>query len=369
MSVRVGFFSPLPPERTGVADYAGALLAALRKRGKVDVNALSADIRLYHLGNNQLHRRIYEQALTHPGAVVLHDAVLHHFFLGSLDERAYIAEFVHNYGEWSRDLARQLWKNRARSGTDRRYFDYPMLKRIAGTAKLIIVHNPAAARIVKEHGPQANVVEIPHLVVPPPLPSRAETLRLRHELGISSGALLVGVFGHLRESKRLPAVLDAVEQARAMSIDISLLIAGEFVSTGLARALEPRLNAPHIVRIGYTPEREFWRYAAMVDACVNLRYPSAGETSGIAVRLMGIGKPLMLTDGEEISAFPECACLRVDAGLTETAMLAEYLVFLARFPESAREIGRRAAAHIAAHHSVDLAAQQYWQALYAIRPR
>jgi hypothetical protein len=43
-----------------------------------------------------------------------------------------------------------------------------------------------------------------------------------------------------------------------------------------------------------------------VDACINLRYPAAGETSGIAIRLMGIGKPVLLTDGE-VLAFPEGA--------------------------------------------------------------
>jgi hypothetical protein len=72
----------MPPARTGVADYSAALVAALRKIGDVSINDPDADISLYHLGNNQLHRPIYERALAHPGVVVLHDAVLHHFFWG-----------------------------------------------------------------------------------------------------------------------------------------------------------------------------------------------------------------------------------------------------------------------------------------------
>ena len=53
-----GFFSPLPPARTGVADYAAALLAELRRHGRVEVAPARSDAALYHLGNNGLHAEI-----------------------------------------------------------------------------------------------------------------------------------------------------------------------------------------------------------------------------------------------------------------------------------------------------------------------
>ncbi len=98
--------------------------------GAVQVNARDADVPLYHLGNNRLHGEIYEQALKTPGVAVLHDAVLHHFFLGGENEREYVAEFVYNYGHWSEDLARELWRRRSRSAADPEYFRYPMIKRV-----------------------------------------------------------------------------------------------------------------------------------------------------------------------------------------------------------------------------------------------
>ena len=42
--VRVGFFSPLPPARTGVADYAAALWSELRHRGDVRVAPQRCDV-------------------------------------------------------------------------------------------------------------------------------------------------------------------------------------------------------------------------------------------------------------------------------------------------------------------------------------
>jgi glycosyltransferase involved in cell wall biosynthesis len=358
----VGFYSPLPPARTGVADYSAALLAGLRAHGRVDVAPSRCDAALYHLGNNRLHSEIYRQALERPGVVVLHDAVLHHFLLGTLDEAAYIEEFVFNYGEWNRDLARQLWRGRAASGADSRYFQFPMLRRVVEQARAVVVHNPAAARIVREHG-AVRVEEIPHLFAPPQLGSAAEAIRYRQRLGIAPGAFLFGVFGYLRESKRLMAVLEAFATVRGDCQRAALLVAGEFVSSDLRRAAEPLLRAPGVHRLPHLPEDEFWRAAQAVDACINLRYPAAGETSGIAIRLMGIGKPVLLTDGEECRGFPEDACIRIPPGVSERTSLREHLRLLTSVNEVAAEIGQRGAGHIRAHHGVSTVSERYWQLL------
>jgi hypothetical protein len=177
----VGFFSPLPPAPTGVADYSNILLPLLRNFGAVEIAPSGCDVALYHVGNNILHRDIYQRALTHPGVVVLHDAVLQHLLLGMLNPNEYVDEFVYNYGEHdgngARELGRQLWEQRARSGADTRYFSRPMLKRIATASRALIVHNPAAAAVVRDHAPQARIAEIPHLFQAPVLPSQEETLR------------------------------------------------------------------------------------------------------------------------------------------------------------------------------------------------
>jgi glycosyltransferase involved in cell wall biosynthesis len=362
--VTVGFFSPLPPARSGVADYSAELLRALQPLGSVQVNATDADIRLYHLGNNRLHAEIYSKALQTPGVAVLHDAVLHHFLLGTLSEREYVAEFVYNFGHWSEDLARELWRRRSRSAADPEYFRYPMIKRIAERSRAVIVHNPRAAALVQEHVRDATVYQIPHLFAPPAdFPPPSEAIRWRAALGVASHTLLVGVFGHLRESKRLPALLRAFHRARR-SADMVLLVAGDFVSSDLARSVEPMLHGDAgILRIGDLEEREFWLCASAVDACINLRYPMAGETSGIAIRLMGLGKTVLVSAGEETSRFPEGACIRVDPGQAEEEMLAEYLVWLARCPADSRAIGQRAAEHIRDRHAPARVAGLYWSAL------
>jgi glycosyltransferase involved in cell wall biosynthesis len=361
----VGFDAPLPPARTGVADYAAALLAALRRFGSIEVNPSQARVRLYHLGNNQLHSEIYRRALARPGVVVLHDAVLQHFFLGSLNEWEYVDEFVYNYGEWHRNFASDLWRERSSSGFNQRYYEYPMLRRIAEASLAIIVHNPAAARMVREHAPQARVIEIPHLFLSPALPAAADVLHFRQNLGLSTNTFVFGVFGYLRESKRIMNILRAFNGVHRALPRTALLIAGEFVSSDLARAVGPFLTGPGILRVGYLSEREFWIAASAVDACINLRYPAAGETSGIAVRLMGIAKPVMMTAGEEISRYPETACFPIAPGVAEKRSLMEHIVVAAVSPQTSQELGYRGAGHVRSFHSLDRVAEQYWETLCA----
>ncbi len=359
----IGFCSPLPPARTGVADYAAALLAELRKGGKVEISPTRCDVALYHTGNNRLHAGIYRRALEAPGVAVLHDAVLHHFLLGELDEAAYIEEFVYNYGEWQRGLARELWRARASSASDPRYFQYPMLKRLATRSRAVVAHNPAAAEATLAHAPEANVVEIPHLFQAPPAASGADILRYRQKIGVAPGAFLFGAFGYLRESKRVAQTIEAFVALRRATPGVALLIAGEFASSDLERAVAPMIEEAGIARLPYLSEEDFWLAAASVDACINLKYPAAGETSGIAIRLMGLGKPVLMTDSGENARYPQDACIRIPAGIAERASLTEHMRMLAGMPRVAEAIGQRAAAYIAERHGIDRVAAQYWDVL------
>jgi hypothetical protein len=100
-----------------------------------------------------------------------------------------------------------------------------------------------------------------------------------------------------------------------------------------------------------------------VDAAVNLRYPSAGETSGIIIRLMGIGKPAIISETRENSRFPDSAAIRVPPGIAEEAMLEEAMAALVSSPSLARQIGQQGAQHIAHNHLPNHVARSFWSVL------
>src|SRR5580692_62703 len=83
---RVALFTPLPPSRTGTADYGASLAAALEKHASVTVYETAPvgfdpqpfDSIVYQIGNNPFHASIYELALHQPGVIVLHEASVHY---------------------------------------------------------------------------------------------------------------------------------------------------------------------------------------------------------------------------------------------------------------------------------------------------
>ena len=96
--MKVAFFSPLPPAKSGIADYSATLLSALEPLA--EVTAFSAkperfdptrfDALVYQIGNNAYHDFCYEMALEYPGVVVIHEANLHHL----------IADITIKRGDW-----------------------------------------------------------------------------------------------------------------------------------------------------------------------------------------------------------------------------------------------------------------------------
>src|SRR6266536_4658953 len=124
--VRVAYYSPLPPERSGVADYSALLLPALERLLEVDVvrrgrtRPVAADVALYHVGNDpEAHGWIVDALRRRPGVVVLHDLVLHHLVAGLTLARgnpsAYIAAMERDGGADARRLAVDVAGGRGRA--------------------------------------------------------------------------------------------------------------------------------------------------------------------------------------------------------------------------------------------------------------
>jgi hypothetical protein len=81
---------------------------------------------------------------------------------------------------------------------------------------------------------------------------------------------------------------------------------------------------------------------------------------------MGIGKPVIVTEGPETAEIPEAGCLRVPPGVDEEAVLLDQMALIAGFPEIRRRVGARGAAHIRGHHSLGNAVMGYWQVIDSI---
>jgi len=324
--LRVALYSPLPPTRTGVAHYASMLLPELRRH--IDVITVSdprpptPDARLYFLGNNPHHAWIYEEAMRTPGVVVLHDLVLHHLIvemtLARGDVDGYVAALEANHGEagaaWARGRAAGLHSEMGN-------FLMPASIDVAKRSLAVIVHNRYAAERLQSFGVTTPIHVVPHPFEPQPSArGRRDEIRAQH--GFITGDRVIGLFGFLTSAKRAEVVLAAFAEARKRYANLRLLIVGEPAPNVDVDAL----RGDGITFTGYVPDEEFAAYFAAVDRLVNLRYPSAGETSGTLIRAFEAGKPVAVSDYAQFAEFPDHCVVKIPFGEREIEMLADFFV-------------------------------------------
>ncbi|MDZ7640292.1 MAG: glycosyltransferase family 4 protein [Bryobacterales bacterium] len=196
----------------------------------------------------------------------------------------------------------------------------------------------------------------------------AERDRFRREaLDVRAGEFLLGVYGHLRETKRIGSVLAALRALRRDGLSARLLVAGAFASDDYARTMAPRLQSSDgvIVR-GNTGEAEFRSLLSAADVCVNLKYPGVGESSGIAVRAMALGVPLVVSEGADPGAFPAGTVIPIPVGPAEVPALVQTLHWLAGNPQVRLGIARDARADCMSRRDPGRICAELWQWLEGI---
>jgi len=369
--MRLAFFSPLPPARSGIADYSAALLDPLRSlatltafsNAEAPFDRAAFDLALYQLGNNPDHGFAYEQALRHPGVVALHESNLHHLIahltIGRGDWDAYVEECAYNGGPEAGAFAERV---RAREiGPD--YEGVPMLRRLLESARGVIVHSRFMEREIRATGYAGALAVIPHGAWL--APGSRNDYRLR--LGLDETTPLAGIFGHLKPYKRIPESLRAFRRLTRVVPEAKLILAGEPHPDLPLAALIESLGLSHAVRVlGFTEAADFAGYLSACDAVLNLRFPTVGESSGTLMRAMGLGIPPLVSDVGSFAELPETVCLKVPAGAGEEDAIYEYLNLLLSRPDAARAIGARARDYAAHECSWDLAARRYVEFLESV---
>ncbi|HYG63104.1 MAG TPA: glycosyltransferase family 4 protein [Thermoanaerobaculia bacterium] len=387
--MRVAYFSPLPPMRSGIADYSAELLPALAAHLDLELfvddgfrvdPALAArfpvrghrafpalreegryDAVVYQIGNNvDYHAGIYEMLLRYPGITVLHEYVLHHLVRGMTlvrgDMPGYVEEMRYAYGRTGQAMARRSLD----TGIPLDVWTYPLFERVVDASLGIIVHNDCTGRRVLASRPLAPVARVPHhLSLGEAEGSGPCPAELRARFGIAPDAFVVGSFGFITPAKRLDVSLRAFARLRREVPDAVYLLVGETSPYyDFASLLTPELS-PGVVQAGRVEIGDFLRLMQVPDVTVNLRYPSAGETSGTLIRLLGAGKPVIVSDTGAFSEIPDDCCAKVDLDETEEELLLAYLRRFALDEGLRRRTGDNARRYIAAHHTLEGSARGY----------
>ena len=347
MAIKIAFFSPLPPARSGIADYSAALLEQLKTFARVEVFSAKPsrfspsdfDIALYQIGNNVYHDFCYEAAMENPGVVVIHEANLHHL----------IADMTIKRGDWEAYL-RAIesegntqaveYAQRVRAlEVPPDYEGVPMLRRLLCRSKGAIVHSGCVEDELRQAGFSGPLARIPHGAWIPD----ASGLEYRDRLGIDEGTPLIGIFGFLKPYKRIAESLRAFRRLVRCEPRAKMILVGEphpdFPLQSLIQSLG--LNA-HVRVLGFRPIEEFVGYLAACDIVLNLRYPTVGENSGTLMRALGLGKAVIVSEVGSFSELPERVCLKAPVDASEEEHLFEYLNLLIHRPALRNALGQSA---------------------------
>jgi glycosyltransferase involved in cell wall biosynthesis len=364
--MKVAYFSPLPPEPSGIADYSAHLLPALRRRIEVVVarrgskrRPRGADVSVYHIGNNaDAHAWIVDAYRRDPGLVVLHDVVLHHLVAGITIGRGrsdeYLDAMQRDSGVLGRLLAHgvldgvlpSLWEDRAA--------DFPLTMWVVEAATGVIVHSRFAEARLRELGFTRPIWRIPMPAWPVPA---SEPPSQRDEI-------VIGCFGHMNTAKRIPELLNAFARLRERRPGTKLILGGS-ASAGLdlEQLIGERGLEGSVERHGYLDEEELWRLIAESDVLVSLRHPTMGETSGMVVRALSIGKPIVVSDLGWFAELPDEVVLKIPVDERETEALDDVLERLAGDPDLRGRMSRAAAEWARREHDLETAAELYVAAI------
>lgn len=393
--MRIAYFSPVSPQKTGIADYSECELLPYLSRHLdidlfIDTNVKpdnkfllenfdiypyieyermkgSYDISLYHMGNNQFHDYIYHSLIKDPGITVFHDVYLHGFLwstsIGQGNTDRYREEFGYCYGEEGLNVA-----NRAIRTGAYPEFDYPLIRRILDNSLGIICHNEFSVRTALKEKQNIAITKINQPMTIPEEIRGVEILNIeeiKKKLSIEGRNPVIASFGFISPHKRYHVLLKAFKRLLNDFPDAVLLLVGDDLMGINDLITKLRLNKS-VITTGFVPFTEIIKYLAVADYCVNLRYPTAGETGASVLRLMAAKKPVIVSDVGWFSEIPDDCCLKVPVDPYEEDLLLAYMQALAANARMREVIGENAQRWVERDHSPEKIAEEFYRYIKSV---
>lgn len=400
---KVALFSPLNPIKSGISDYTENLLPNLAKFVDVDVfidegyqptNEIiiksvciyshklfekmydKYDICVYQMGNSDYHKYMFNYIHKYPGIVVLHDLTLHGLFAhcfckegNKFNREKYLNYVFNNHGcKKYFDLMSSLECGIAINPFD---ISINFHKQIVDDSKLVLVHNDFSKSWIENNISFVNTKKI-NMGVPLPNCSSAEERNLNIGLGLPNG-VVISAFGRITNTKRVDVLLKAFSKLvnERSVFNVKLVLVGELhndVKEMVAKLITDGNLDNRVIITGHVESAIFDTYYQVTDICVNLRYPTSGETSATLVQALSYGIPCITTNYAQYKEYPDDCCWKVDLGDYEVDLLTDYLFELVtneklreKMSHNVREYGRR-------NFSIEQMNQEYLEAIeYAIK--
>jgi glycosyltransferase involved in cell wall biosynthesis len=386
---KLAYVSPLPPERTGIANYSAELLPALEHHYDIEVvvdqtavtdpwvsanypvrdavwfraHAQRFDRVLYQFGNSHFHNYQLSLMVDIPGTVVMHDS-----FIGDLSawraaqtgnsqgyrQRLY---YAHGYKALIDD------KIEGRNSTVE---NYPSNREMLEYAIGVIVHSQYAINKINYF--YSNLSSKTAVKIPILRRGLAQTRdSARQLLGIKTDDFVVCSFGFITSQKLSQRLLSAwLVSALAKDVRCHLVFVGEDIAGDYGDHLRNIIrNSKAVDRIritGFASDEDYNAWLQTADIAVQLRTRSRGESSSAVLDCMANGAVVIANaNGTFAEIDPQAVCLLPDP--FNDIDLVHALEDLFSNPQKRRAYSSRARQVIDEWHDPMAVAGQYREAI------
>ncbi|MDX6404836.1 MAG: hypothetical protein QOH70_2291 [Blastocatellia bacterium] len=382
--MKLAYFSPLGPQRSGISDYSEELLPHLAEGAELtlfvdgfhplnrgltsrfevcDYRRQRSSLRrleqfdavVYHMGNDhRYHAGILTAMQQRRGVVVFHDFALQEFFLGLARERGnlrlYLDEVEFCHGKAARAEAADALTRGAQPSMLSRPVDFPLNCRIANSAEGIIVHSEwSRARFA------AIVPHVPVARIAMPVKFSDSTSQPAR----SSDLVRIASFGLITPGKGIEQSMRALAALKE-SHNFRYSLVGETNHYFDVRELVRRYGMEDRVEItGHVTLEEFKRRIDETDIALNIRERTVGETSASLCRLMAAGVCSVVAEAGWYAELPNDSVVKIPLNSQADALLLAYLSRLIEDESLRAAIGRNARHYALDEYDVEARATDY----------
>jgi hypothetical protein len=379
MKLKANWFSPLPPEKTDIANYTHRILPALNalfeltlwvpqnslyKRADYKIETAgndgkpfiipvkhfnlatpnwlhinSADVNFLNIGNNaEFHADIWSLSQQLSCIVIAHDTNIFHLVTGTLRDRLQdnnrLRSLCHEiYGGGAVNLLDRAFSNNSESALESAVEKLPLIETLANNARAYICHTELAFENLKQF-------DRPVLCLPLPYASEDAPKNWQDKYSGQVDKFELIIFGFIGTNRRVLEFLTILSKhPDKQKFHVSIF--GELWDKALIKRTIDRLALTSQVSLkGFVTNAELDIALERSHLAINLRYPSMGEASGSQLRLWNKCLPSLVTDTGYYSTLPDDSVIKVDLDHEED-IIHDTLSKLLSSPESFINMGER----------------------------
>jgi len=343
---KLAVVSPIPPLKTGIADYIVELSEGLIAYYDIDFitvqsewilpdslascpvrdiyyfkeNYESYDRVMYHMGNSEFHSHMPELMAEFPGVNVLHD-----FYLGHL------LGWMNHFGERKDTHAHAMLTSHGDAGlysyirkpAEDVLWDYPVNRFIFSDSKGVLVHSQYAKNLAREFYGREYEKSIRVIPQVHEIPENVDRKSSRERLGIAESDFVICSFGHVNSIKLSHTILEVWQDFidKAGSGNLKLFFVGHCEPNEYGLAIEESAEKCGAVITGFVSDADYKDYLASADAAVQLRSRTRGETSRGVLDCMAYGLPLIANDSGSFAEICSETSILLNEDFDKSALL------------------------------------------------